>query len=43
VLPLEAPPVPPLSAPAARVAAGEDLDNGGGDNSSSHDIDLSEE
>jgi hypothetical protein len=43
VLPLEAPPAPPLSAPATGVAAGEDLDDGGGDSSSSHIIDLSEE
>jgi hypothetical protein len=33
VLPLEAPPAPPLSAPAPRVAAGGDLDDGGGDDS----------
>jgi hypothetical protein len=43
VLPLEAPPAPPLSAPAVGVAAGGDPDDGGGDNSSSHDTDLSEE
>jgi hypothetical protein len=43
VLPLEAPPAPPLSAPAAGVATGGDPDDGGGDSSSSHDIDLSEE
>jgi hypothetical protein len=43
VLPLEAPPAPPLSAPSAGVATGGDLDDGGGDNSSSHDTDLSEE
>jgi hypothetical protein len=43
VLPLEAPPAPPLSAPAAGVAAGGDPDDGSGDNSSSHDNDLSEE
>jgi hypothetical protein len=43
VLPLEAPPAPPLSAPAAEVAAEGDLDNGGGDTSSSHNTDLSEE
>jgi hypothetical protein len=43
VLPLEAPPAPPLSAPSARVAAGRDIDDGSGDNSSSHIIDLSEE
>jgi hypothetical protein len=43
VLPLEAPPAPPLSDPAAGVAAGGDPDDGGGDSSSSHDTDLSEE
>jgi hypothetical protein len=42
VLPLEAPPAPPLSAPATGVAVGGDLDDGGGDSSSSHDPDLSE-
>jgi hypothetical protein len=42
VLPLEAPPAPPLSAPAVGVAAGGDPDDGGGDNSSSHGTDLSE-
>jgi hypothetical protein len=41
VLPLEAPPAPPLSAPAAGVAAGGDQDDRGGDSSSSHNIDLS--
>jgi hypothetical protein len=41
VLPLEAPPAPPLSAPALRVAAGGDPDDGGGGNSSSHDTDFS--
>jgi hypothetical protein len=41
VLPLEAPPAPPLSAPAAGVAAGGDPDDGGGDSSSSHDTDFS--
>jgi hypothetical protein len=41
VLPLEAPPAPPLSAPAAGVAAGGDPDDGGGDSSPSHDIDFS--
>jgi hypothetical protein len=41
VLPLEAPPTPPLSATATRVAAGGDPDDGGGDNSSSHNTDLS--
>jgi hypothetical protein len=40
VLPLEAPPAPPLSAPAPGVAAGGDPDDGGGDDSSSHDTDL---
>jgi hypothetical protein len=43
VLPLEAPPAPPLSAPAAGVAAAGDPDDGGGDSSSSHITDLSEE
>jgi hypothetical protein len=37
VLPLEAPPAPPLGAPAPGVAAGGDPDDGGGDDSSSHD------
>jgi hypothetical protein len=41
VLPLEAPPTPPLSAPVARVAAGGDLDDGGDDSSSSFSTDLS--
>jgi hypothetical protein len=41
VLPLEAPPAPPLSAPAPGVAAGGDLDDGGGDSSSSFSTDLS--
>jgi hypothetical protein len=41
VLPLEAPPAPPMSTPAPGVAAGEDPDDGGGDDSSSHDIDFS--
>ena len=41
MLPLEAPPAPPLSALAPGVAAGRDPDNGGGDSSSSHDTDLS--
>jgi hypothetical protein len=40
VLPLDAPPAPPLSAPAAGVAAGGDPDDGDGDNSSSFSIDL---
>jgi hypothetical protein len=43
VLPLEAPPTPPLSAPAAGVAAAGDPDDGGDDSSSSHSTDLSEE
>jgi hypothetical protein len=41
VLPLEAPPAPPLGAPASGVAAGRDPDDGGGDDSSSHDTDFS--
>jgi hypothetical protein len=41
VLPLEAPPAPPLSAPATGVAARGDPDDGGGDSSSSHDTDFS--
>jgi hypothetical protein len=41
VLPLEVPPAPPLSAPAPEVADGGDLDDGGGDSSSSHDTDFS--
>jgi hypothetical protein len=41
VLPLEAPPAPPLGAPAPGVAAGGYPDDGGGDSSSSHDTDLS--
>jgi hypothetical protein len=43
VLPLDAPPSPPLSAPAAGVATGGDPDDGGGDSSSSHNTNLSEE
>jgi hypothetical protein len=43
MLPLEAPSTPPLSAPAIGVAAGGDPDDEGGDSSSSHDTDLSEE
>jgi hypothetical protein len=43
VLPLEAPPTPPLSAPATGVAAGGDPDDGGDDSSLSHSTDLSEE
>jgi hypothetical protein len=39
--PLEVPPAPPLGVPAlAGVATGVDLDNGGGDSSSSHNTDL---
>jgi hypothetical protein len=41
VLPLEAPPAPPLSTPTPRVAAGGDPDDRGGDSSSSHDTVLS--
>jgi hypothetical protein len=41
VLPLEAPPAPPLSAPAPGVAAGGDQDDRGGDSSSSFSTDLS--
>jgi hypothetical protein len=41
VLLLEAPPAPPLSAPAPGVAFGGDPDNGGGDSSSSHDTAFS--
>jgi hypothetical protein len=41
VLPLEAPPAPPLGAPASGVAAGGGPDDGGGDDSSSHDTDFS--
>jgi hypothetical protein len=41
VLPLEAPPAPPLDALSPGVAAGEDPDDEGGNNSSSHDIDFS--
>jgi hypothetical protein len=41
VLPLEAPPAPPLSAPVPGVATGGDPDDGGGDSSSSHDTDFS--
>jgi hypothetical protein len=41
VLPLEAPPAPPLSAPVPGVAAGGDPDDGGGDSSSSHDTNFS--
>jgi hypothetical protein len=41
VLPLEAPPAPPLSAPTPGVATGGDPDDGGGNSSSSHDTDLS--
>jgi hypothetical protein len=41
VLPLEAPPAPPLDAPDPGVAAGGDPDDGGGDDSLSHDTDFS--
>jgi hypothetical protein len=41
VLPLEAPPAPPLSAPVAAVTARGDLDDGGGNSSLSHSTDLS--
>jgi hypothetical protein len=41
MLPLEAPPAPPLSAPAAGVAAGGDPDDGGSDSSLSHNTNLS--
>jgi hypothetical protein len=41
VLPLEAPPAPPLSALAPRVATGGDPDDRGGDDSSSFSTDLS--
>jgi hypothetical protein len=41
MLPLEAPPAPPLGAPASEVAAGGGSDDGGGDDSSSHDTDFS--
>jgi hypothetical protein len=41
--PAGVPPAPPLSAPAAGVAAGGDLDDGGDDSCSSHNTDLSEE
>jgi hypothetical protein len=41
MLPLGAPSAPPLSAPAPGVAARGDLDDGGGDSSSSHDTDFS--
>jgi hypothetical protein len=41
VLPLEAPTAPPLRAPAPRVAAGGDPNDGGGDDSPSHDTDFS--
>jgi hypothetical protein len=40
-LPLEAPPAPPLSALVAGVATRGDPDDGGGDSSTSHNIDLS--
>jgi hypothetical protein len=41
VLSLEAPPAPPLSAPAAGVATGGDPDDRGSDRSSSFSTDLS--
>jgi hypothetical protein len=41
VLPLEAPPAPPLDAPAPGIAAGGDPEDGGGDDSLSHDTDFS--
>jgi hypothetical protein len=41
VLPLKAPPAPPLGAPTSGVAARGDPDDGGGDDSSSHDTDFS--
>jgi hypothetical protein len=41
VLPLEAPPAPPLSAPAPRVTARGDPNDKGGDSTSSHDTDFS--
>jgi hypothetical protein len=41
MLPLEAPPAPPLSALAPGVAAGGDPDDRGGNSSSSHDTDFS--
>ena len=43
VLPLEAPPAPPLSALAAGVDAGGDPDDGGDDNILIHSTNLSEE
>jgi hypothetical protein len=43
VLLLEAPPAPPLSAPAAGVAVGGDPDDRGGDSGSSFSTDLSAE
>jgi hypothetical protein len=43
MLPLEAPLAPPLSAPATGVAARGDPDDAGGNSSSSHNTDLSEE
>jgi hypothetical protein len=41
VLPLEAPPAPPLRVPTPGVVTGGDPDDGGGDSSSSHDTDFS--
>jgi hypothetical protein len=43
VPPLEAPPAPPLGVPATGVAVGGDPGDGGDDNNSSHNTDLSEE
>jgi hypothetical protein len=43
MLPLETPPAPPLSAPAARVAIGGDPDDGGDNSGSSFSTDLSAE
>jgi hypothetical protein len=40
VLPLEAPPAPPLSTPAPGLSAGGDPDDGGGDDRSSFSTDL---
>jgi hypothetical protein len=41
VLPLKAPPAPPLGTPAPGVAVGGDPDDRGGEDSSSHDTDFS--
>jgi hypothetical protein len=43
VPPLEAPPAPPLGVLATGVAVGGDPDDGGDDNSSSHNTNVSEE